>query len=637
MTQPRSQMVLAVTCLAAAAGAAVFWSPVQDVDLERRLPAAATGGGYATSGACQACHPDQYETWHRSYHRTMTQVATPTTALAPFDGSVLEDRGFAWRFERRGEELWAVMPDPAWFEQPAWLMQLLDERWPDRPPTIEARVVMSTGSHHMQTYWIRRPGGVGALAPDDGSLVQVPWVWLIEEGRWVPNQDSFLTPPTGSVGGVGRWNANCSQCHSVGTEPRTGQSRERFDTRTVELGIACEACHGAAERHVAHYRAPWRRYARYLQLARSEGDPPDATIVNPAKLVQHRSTEVCGQCHSFGEWRDQRVYLLRGSDFGPGEELDAHRRILDRTDDLRAAAEAEPIDGAPIERRFWADGTSRVAGREYNALRVSTHYSESDLTCLSCHSLHEYASSDTQLLPGADGDAACLGCHEAFAASVGEHTRHSAGSAGSECMNCHMPRTTYGLFTAMRSHRIDSPDLGASLESGRPNACNLCHLDRTLAWTGAYLEEWYGKPIPVLGGDERTVAAGALWALRGDAGLRAIAAWHMGWGDAREASGSAWMPPYLSQLLMDPYAAARLVAYRALRSLPGFGDFAYDYVASGAVRGALADEAARLWLASGGAPGADPALLLGADGRPDTDAWLRLLAERDLTPVTIRE
>ena len=94
----------------------------------------------------------------------MTQVATASSVLGDFDDVVLEDRGFRYRFERRDDEIWVDIPDPLWFENPPWFMELLDENWPETPPQIEARVVMSTGSHHMQNYWIRRPdGGEGPL------------------------------------------------------------------------------------------------------------------------------------------------------------------------------------------------------------------------------------------------------------------------------------------------------------------------------------------------------------------------------------------------------------------------------------------------------------------------------------------
>ena len=61
-----------------------------------------------------------------------------------------------------------------------------------------------------------------------------------------------------------------------------------------------------------------------------------------------------------------------------------------------------------------------------------------------------------------------------------------------------------------------------------------------------------------------------LWLLRGDAGQRALIAWSMGWTPAREASGAGWMAPFLSTLLIDPYAAIRYIAGRSLRRLPEY-------------------------------------------------------------------
>ena len=49
--------------------------------------------------------------------------------------------------------------------------------------------------------------------------------------------------------------------------------------------------------------------------------------------------------------------------------------------------------------------------------------------------------------------------------------------------------------------------MDVELETGRPNACNLCHLDRTLAWTAKHLEGWYGFAPPEL--NDAAVADGA--------------------------------------------------------------------------------------------------------------------------------
>jgi formate-dependent nitrite reductase cytochrome c552 subunit len=88
---------------------------------------------------------------------------------------------------------------------------------------------------------------------------------------------------------------------------------------------------------------------------------------------------------------------------------------------------------------------------------------------------------DDQLKPGMLGSAACTQCHgEArFTTRIGEHTFHKVDSSGSECLNCHMPHTTYALLKGIRSHQIESPRVRASARYGVPNACNLCHLDRT--------------------------------------------------------------------------------------------------------------------------------------------------------------
>ena len=635
----RSYVLVACAFLAIGISVAITRAPQVDEGLLAALPTQAESSDFTTSKTCQACHPDQYDSWHRSYHRTMTQVATASGVLGDFNDVVLETRGHQWTLEVRGEELWVEMPDPLWFERPAWFQQILDPAWPDIPPQIQARVVMTTGSHHFQNYWVRRPGEeAGSLGPDTGALVQVPWVWLVDEARWVPNQDSFIDPPSASVGGIASWNANCSQCHSVATEPGASESYDDFDTRTVELGIACESCHGPAERHVTHYRSPLRRYLQYFR-GLADPDAPDPTIVNPAKLEPHRSAEVCGQCHSFGVWDDEEAYRTNGIAYRAGDVLEEERSVFGYTSNRQEPQLQEILEDDPnaLEGRFWADGTVRVAGREYNGLLEDVHFSESELTCLTCHSMHGYESPDDQLDPESLGNQSCLGCHTEYTGDVSEHTRHQAASSGSECMNCHMPHTTYGLFSAMRSHRIDNPSAQVSVYSGRPNACNLCHLDRTLEWSSQYLNEWYGQPLVDLDEDERSISAAILWALKGDAAQRTILAWHLGWGPAQEASGDGWIAPYLAQLLTDPYSATRQVAYRSIAQLPGFGGFTYDYVASGPEIGRKADEAIQRWM---GVPGPVPNgyhLLINADGQVNLGEWTRLLGQRDERPLTIRE
>ena len=127
---------------------------------------------------------------------------------------------------------------------------------------------------------------------------------------------------------------------------------------------------------------------------------------------------------------------------------------------------------------------------------------------------------------------ACLQCHKEMANDITAHTRHAANSAGSNCYNCHMPHTSYGLLKAIRGHTIETPDVATTLETGRPNACNLCHLDKTLDWTAEHLAKRTDQPKAKVPPIHQTTAASAVWLLNGDAGQRALAAWHMGWEPA---------------------------------------------------------------------------------------------------------
>ncbi len=418
-----------------------------------------------------------------------------------------------------------------------------------------------------------------------------------------------------------RWNRICIECHVTAGQPGLDARTGVPASRVAELGIACEACHGPAAAHVDANASPFRRASLHGSAA------ADPTIVNPARLPPARAAEVCGQCHGIACPPDD--WMQTGIRYRPGQPLAERKQVLAlstmRSTSCRAQIDADPSFAAS---RYWPDGMVRVSGREWNALLESPCAQRGALTCLSCHSMHA-SDPDWQLAAGRDGNAACSSCHQAIGAQLEAHTHHPAGSPGSICYNCHMPHTTYGLLRAMRSHQMSVPRLRDTVVAGRPNACNLCHLDRTLAWTAAALQRWFGTPPPPLTGERRTVAAAVLDVARGEAGVRALTAWSLGWQEARAASGGAWAAPLLIELLDDDYAAVRYLASRSLRALPGFADLPYDYIAPQDQRWA-AQEAARQRWSRGLAPGAPrrPELLFDADGRFERGELERLLAER---------
>jgi hypothetical protein len=577
----------------------------------------------------------------------MTQVASPETVQADFDDVRVENtHGAPMLLSRDGKEFWAEFDDPGW------------EGAPEARPRITRQVVMITGSHHQNVYW---------YATGQGRALNIlPAAYLLEEQRWVPRSALVLHPPGQSLAMLnGHWNAICIVCHTTQgkTAFDTPFRSEPFDSQTVdttaaEFGIGCESCHGPGKAHVEANRNPLRRYAMHLGQPQDDEPVGDPTIVMPTQLDPQRSSQVCGQCHSVWEFYDQageRVANAAGLPYRPGEELRDTRFVAQPSIDGTSSAMTALIEADPefVRGSFWPDGMIRVSGREYNGLldspcfRNATH-TDRTLSCFSCHELHKGIDDTRSVAEWADthqvstdgqSDQACLQCHESFAADqLTAHTRHATESTGSRCYNCHMPYTSYGLLKTMRSHTVSSPSATESVELGRPNACNLCHLDKTVAWTADRLDEWYGTPPPSLDDDDRSVAAGLLWMLRGDAGLRAITADAMGWRPAQEASGTSWMTPHLAEALGDQYEAVRFIAARSLRSLPGYTSLSYDFVAPEAERVDVAVAVIQAWRADARArERRDPELLVDDQGLPRVEAMRRLFDQRDRRGLFLRE
>ena len=139
---------------------------------------------FVSSDACRSCHPGQHASWHRTFHRTMTQEASPESVLASFDGDQLESRGRRYRLFRANDEFWVEMADPDWESEARWNGVDLDTV---DPPRVLRRIVMTTGSHHYQGYWVRSARGL--------KLHQLPFVYHLAEARWIPTEDAFLRPP----------------------------------------------------------------------------------------------------------------------------------------------------------------------------------------------------------------------------------------------------------------------------------------------------------------------------------------------------------------------------------------------------------------------------------------------------------
>ena len=240
-----------------------------------------------------------------------------------------------------------------------------------------------------------------------------------------------------------------------------------------------------------------------------------------------------------------------------------------------------------------------------------------------------------------DGNEACLQCHAAMREpTLTAHTKHQAGFDGQLLLQ--LPHAVHDVRPAESAAKPSDqqPDGGASVQTGRPNACNLCHLDKTLAWTSDYLEKLVRNAEAPLIEDEQTIAASLLWLLRGR--CRPARAGGLEHGMAAGAAGlghelDGALPAAL--LLDDPYDAVRFIAFRSLRSLPGFAGFKYDFVSPPSERFAATVRALDNWRRTRRPEDrrTDRELLFNAGGLPDVDLITRLLRQRNDRRVVLRE
>ncbi|HWB78040.1 MAG TPA: hypothetical protein VG755_23910 [Nannocystaceae bacterium] len=470
---------------------------------------------------CRECHLERWQSWHRSYHRTMTQPAA--NVAAPFAGETLATAGFVATMDRDREGRPHV--------------RIVDG---GGVAIVDANVELAVGSHRYQQYVAR----IGAV----GELWRLPVAWHIGESRWIHMGSAFLEPDPAEgdadeyLRHLSRYNDNCIFCHNTDPVPGLGDDGQ-WHSSVAQWGIACEACHGPADAHVQRHRDPLRRV---LAMAGRDG-----SIVDVGELAVDRGSEVCGRCHGQRIGHDIAKVLRDGDGFVPGTPLAEVSRPIFRASTVG--------DEALFAARFWPDDTPRLSAHEYQALVLSPCWNEGQgMGCAHCHDMHGDEPA-MQLRSDWDPQNTCTSCHGGLARDHGGH-----GDA-IDCTSCHMPRTTYGLLQGMISHRITSPDPGARADV--PDACTQCHVDRTRRWAAESMaslglrghatthesarEAWGSRIVlDLVGGDpiQRALAADALARPH----VPADAEQRMSW---------------LVEALVDDYGAVRWMAWRAAKRL----------------------------------------------------------------------
>jgi predicted CXXCH cytochrome family protein len=415
---------------------------------------ATPSASYVGGSECAGCHHPEFERWQRSHHALAMQAPSTETVLGDFSNAAFVHNGRHTSFFRRDDQF------------------IVRAEGPDGRPS-DFPVKYTFGWLPLQQYLLQLPGGrLQALSvawdsrkPEDGGA------------RWFdlyPNESIDHLDPLHWTGPYLNWNYMCSDCHSTNVRHNFDAATNRFDTRSSELNVSCEACHGPGSAHVAwaqrqqHFWSKWTANDPARGLAVQLGNKPEterrASMRTGDILSFTEGTELkaCAVCHS------RRTALT--NEFLPAEGYDQHYLAALLSDDL-----------------YYVDGQIKDEVFEYNSFRQSRMFAKG-VTCSDCHDPH---SAELR----GNTKSVCLQCHDGTRYDVSTHHHHedAANQRAPGCVDCHMPQRTYMVVDPRRDHsfRVPRPDLTVGL--GVPNACQKCHAGQPEPWAAARVKEWLGR------------------------------------------------------------------------------------------------------------------------------------------------
>jgi predicted CXXCH cytochrome family protein len=466
---------------------------------------------YIKSENCLTCHEQKYKSWEHTYHSKMTQEATPAAVTGDFEkNNTFEYLGVKTKMERRGN---------------AFFMNF---DYPDGKKESD-KIYRTVGSRRMQQYVTRQ----------NGQYTRLPVAYDLVNLRWMSLNGSFFYPDSDNFSQHrSTWDLNCVFCHNVKAQPNYDRQTKLANTETAEIGIACGACHGQGAEHAQMAGSPAVRAEWELN------ENADRKIVFPPKLDTDRSMMICAHCHG------QRVpnppdrineIISKGDPFDAGENLATFFTPVQR--DTR-------IGNYSFAARFWDNGSPRLTAFEYQALTRSQCFLKGKpgnrINCLSCHTMHS-GDPKGMLTDDMRTNQACTQCHQELKApdALKIHTKHSADSEGSSCYACHMPQVVYGVMSFHPTHDITVPHPETTATQGVPNACNQCHIDKSVNWAIAQSKTLWPekyKDAQTSSDTQFDDAEGVRELFAGDALTRAMAA-----NALSEHSAPDYYLPFLSE------------------------------------------------------------------------------------------
>ncbi|RPI27357.1 MAG: ammonia-forming cytochrome c nitrite reductase subunit c552 [Acidobacteria bacterium] len=388
-------------------------------------------GEALTSASCRECHEPFYRLWSTSLHGLAMRPAGPDFVNKHLSpGSPdIKIGDSRYRVEIKGSKA-----------------ELLEHG-----PRAERRYSISYAL-----------GGKNVLyfltALDRGRLQVLPLALNARTKSWLDTTESMTRHfPAGAPADAPlHWtdrlltfNTACFSCHVSQVSKNYHPDSDSYSTTWTEPGINCETCHGPGGEHV--------------RVTKEKNFPPDLKIISVKQFTVEEKNHACASCHA-------KAAPITTS-FLPKDKFFDHF-------DLVALEHPD----------FYPDGRDLGENYTMTGWLMSACVTSGRLDCLKCHT----SSGRYRFNEEASANQACSPCHDDKVKDPAPHTHHKAAGNGSRCVHCHMPKTEFALMQRS-DHSMRPPYPAATIAFGSPNACNICHADRSANWADRQVRQWHAR------------------------------------------------------------------------------------------------------------------------------------------------
>lgn len=520
-------------------------------------------GDYVKPKTCVECHKEQFQAWTDSPHAKMNQTASQESVIGDFqEGTIEYDGGRMRSFAQDGRFFMETTRGK-------------DER--------TYQITRTIGSRFFQ-YYVGKvvagdplPGQSHLVCSDDHPLWEVvlPFGFWLKKEQWVPVYDvfEFVDDDRTQASDENEYDVygnfqvkpyyfHCGRCHTTmpeGYRMLWDPNPELFRKPRMHLSLwkyLEETIDEMAPGVDPHPNLDGSSLGSLIQDYCREYGPDHAATLG----ISCESCHYGGRVHAESEGKIKPHFTTSSPHLSvPGRKAGSVGRNA-----LNVNLTCSKCHSAL--RRVHPSGEIAKNSSEFLDAVQGTCYSVAK--CSSCHDPHEATGRVWPKTPEQD-DQSCIACHEKYSSpeKIAAHTHHPVSSSGSRCMNCHMPKVTEGLQDLVRTHRIDSPTRDEVVYEGGVNACNLCHLEKSMEWTVKHFTSWYGREYDwkriKKGPGSSKEPTGRVW-LSDENDKVSLAAI----GAAKQQKAK-WLLPELVNKLDDPLLIHRQFAMDTIESITG--------------------------------------------------------------------